>query len=988
MTQPGRTTIRFLTLAAALTLLCIVAAARAATLVVDAKAPRASDANPGTRALPFHTIGAAAKMVKPGDTVLVWPGLYREAVELTVSGTQDKPITLQSEVPGAAVVDGADVVTDWKAQSPGVWSFPAPDLAKNPYNSFSDASGQWVYVNGAPLANAKTQAELSPGTFWYDFAGKRIWVAPDEGQDVHAQTVEYAHRDGLIAPPHRDINTVLPLDDIHIVGFTVQHNADWYAGRRAVDGRGRRWVVEGNRVRWSSWGGISLERMKDGIIRDNLVEWCGDTGIGCGNCEGLLVEGNRVFHCNWLRIDPGFDGGFGKFVLNLDCRIRGNESAYHYGYGPWYDILNIGNVLEGNVSHDSVGGAGLMTEISGDNVFRDNVVYNVEGEGILVAESPNCVVEHNVAFNNGTGLKVRGNYTRENDYGKSPEGTSTSGYFSPGRKGFEEGMREIPDINPTRLDEYLAKYDLYWLAPKAYLSNNDLFYQNLSFDNGANLGEDRDYFHPSDIAPFVNNFSDGNIFWGKDPARTVSAGRNASLPEWQKASGRDVHSTFRDPRDPAATLPAWAEAKRALWSQAMRPLSDAQGVGLIRSPSAAEAEARLLRSPYITPVSVGDPQVKAYLFEADGQRTLGLWTTQGGVRRSLRLRLGQPRVTFEDPYDVQTPMALTNGTIGVLATYLPVYLRGVGKTITPAPVTNLKAGGFNLPGRPVPLTLTFVNGEGQAAPLQAALLAPPGYEARPAAFRRQLRPGEVYSAQALLVPVGSAPRGQAQVRLRGQIGRETLTLTAPFTVGEGNGQIPFGQTATAPIRAIGAASDFAGGDKAAWKGPQDLSGQILAAWTPQTLTVAVDVTDDSVIPAAPDAAPWDGDAVELFVDGRDPAFQYQADPGAGCFQVGVSPADPPVVRVEGKTPLTGIQATATRTKTGYRVQIRIPLSPENFPAGGFRAGRVVKMAVLLDDKDDPQARTRKDVFGWGVSPGGANYRDTSGWKTLILGNKP
>ena len=246
----------------------------------------------------------------------------------------------------------------------------------------------------------------------------------------------------------------------------------------------------------------------------------------------------------------------------------------------------------------------------------------------------------------------------------------------------------------------------------------------------------------------------------------------------------------------------------------------------------------------------------------------------------------------------------------------------------------------------------------------------------------------MYAAQAQLIPIGDAARGQAQVRLDGTLGARAPTQAAPFTVGEGCGRIPRGAAPAALSGAIGAASDYAGGDKSAWRGPRDLGGRVFACWDKDALTVRVDATDDSVVPAPPGTAPWDSDAVEVFLDGRDPAFQHQSDPGAGRYQIGVSPADPPVVQVNGKTPPAGLTASAARTPSGYRVTVGAPLTPENFPAGGFRAGGVVKLAVLLDDKDDPQARTRKAVFGWGVSPGGANYADTSGWKTLTLADKP
>ena len=60
----------------------------AATYHVDQGVPTAADANPGTEAAPWKTIGraAAAEELKPGDTVLIHTGVYREHVEVKVSG--------------------------------------------------------------------------------------------------------------------------------------------------------------------------------------------------------------------------------------------------------------------------------------------------------------------------------------------------------------------------------------------------------------------------------------------------------------------------------------------------------------------------------------------------------------------------------------------------------------------------------------------------------------------------------------------------------------------------------------------------------------------------------------------------------------------------------------------------------------------------------------------------------------------------------------
>jgi len=67
------------------------------------------------------------------------------------------------------------------------------------------------------------------------------------------------------------------------------------------------------------------------------------------------------------------------------------------------------------------------------------------------------------------------------------------------------------------------------------------------------------------------------------------------------------------------------------------------------------------------------------------------------------------------------------------------------------------------------------------------------------------------------------------------------------------------------------------------------------------------------------------------------------------------------------------------------MEMGIPLTPANFPASAeWKAGRPIKMSVLINDKDDPKASGRRICLGWGFSPNGANHNDTSGWQTLRL----
>ena len=57
-------------------------------------APNGNDSNPGTEALPFLTIGKAASVVNPGNTVLIRAGTYAQTSTFTRSGTPDAWITI------------------------------------------------------------------------------------------------------------------------------------------------------------------------------------------------------------------------------------------------------------------------------------------------------------------------------------------------------------------------------------------------------------------------------------------------------------------------------------------------------------------------------------------------------------------------------------------------------------------------------------------------------------------------------------------------------------------------------------------------------------------------------------------------------------------------------------------------------------------------------------------------------------------------------
>lgn len=966
-----------------LTIACLLLVANgpafATTYVVDNQNPRAADINAGTQALPFKTVNAAAQKAVAGDEVLVRPGTYREAVTLNNSGAPGKPIIFRSEVPQAAIISGADVVTEWKNEGAGVWSLDAPRLAKLENTDFGNS--EWIYINGFPLERADNREQLVPGSFLHDFANKRVWVMPEEGADIKALNVEYANREGLFWAPKS-------LDDIQINGFTLTKNSSWFRGKSAVGISGSRWIVENNHVLWSAYTGIGMTRTADCVVRNNLIEWSGDAALGGGRNNRMLIDGNKLLHNNWRRINPDFEGGSSKWSSTFNSRIQNNETAYNFGYGLWTDGNNSGNIFAGNLCHDDLYGASLFTEISYGDIFVDNITYNNE-TGITIGESPNTLVRNNIVFNNNTGIRMRGNYRR----------------FDPDTyEGLLASMKTIPGFTQTDLDQAMARYLILWRAPYYHPSNNSYVEGNLIFDNSTNYFEHRNYAVPSAIDPFINNFSNYNIYYNAKPENNIrhSAGSYADFATWQKVSGRDKDSIFADPRDPQTPIPDWAKAKRAIWDKKYRSPSEmaALNLGTINSPSSAELKARIRSAATVTPLKLSDGQVKAFQFDVGGQPVVAVWTSQLGERRYVRLNTDAAKVTVENGYGGKAERKLDNGIVEVVATYLPTYLHGVGKSVREVPGSTLSARSFNGSGQAVPLKAVFINDAATSRALSASFSANQGYNANPAKVTRNLKAGERVEVPILLVPQGAFV-GTARVAMDASLGTDRILRSATFAVGEGAAKLATAKTApiidgklndwnalgeSAMLGSIASETQITGGDKANWGGVADMGAKVYSTWTKDAIYAAVEVTDDVIVPTSPGSNSYENDAVEFFLDGRASDMQWQTQPSEGVYQIAIGPgADgKPVVQVLAKSPLQGLQSAVTRTEKGYIVEMKIPLTAQNFPALDWNAGRAVRVSVLVNDRDSTDANIRNTVLGWNASPKGANYKDTSGWKTLVL----
>lgn len=243
-----------------------------------------------------------------------------------------------------------------------------------------------VFLDDKPLKVVESKADVEPGTFFFDYAADKIYLADDPSM----------HKiEAGVAPAafHSDA-----------VGVTVgnliieKFNSPVQFG--AVQG-GEEWTVTNNEVRLNYGVGITVQG--GSTIRGNDIHDNGEMGIG-GNGDNIVVEANEI-HANgfWSGIDPTWEGGGSKFAETNNLIVRDNYSHDNHGLGLWTDIDNINTLYEGNWVIDNDGG-GISHEISYDAVIRDNVVM---GNG--AALGGNWLWGAQIQIQNSSNVDVYGN---------------------------------------------------------------------------------------------------------------------------------------------------------------------------------------------------------------------------------------------------------------------------------------------------------------------------------------------------------------------------------------------------------------------------------------------------------------------------------------------------------------------------------------------------------------------------------------------------
>jgi len=439
--------------------------------------PSGDDAsNDGSEDKPFKTITRASYEARPGDTITVHAGIYRERVDPFRGGESDAKRIVYRAAPGEDVeIRGSDVIKGWrrvKGAAANVWEATIDNNRFGTVNPYAELiSGDYlkrnkgqhtgmVYLNGAPIPEAASpdlflkdpgkKGGNAPESEWGASAGyksTRVVVRFPEGVDPNKETVEINVRRTVFYPSREGI------DYITVKGFHMSRAAcNWApptAEQPAVIGThwSKGWIIEDNVIEYARCAGVSLgmfsskydntfgcnsqpyvaliekavkyygwnkDTVGSHIVRNNTIAHCGQAGV-VGGMGAIFstIEGNEIHDIARNELFGGFETACVKIHGAVDVLIANNHLHDCGGFAAlWLDWMAQGTRVTGNVFHDNSRDAYI--EVNHGPVLFDNNLFLSRGKPVHDI-SDGVAFAHNLFLNPP---KTRGN-KRSTPYFKS-----------------------------------------------------------------------------------------------------------------------------------------------------------------------------------------------------------------------------------------------------------------------------------------------------------------------------------------------------------------------------------------------------------------------------------------------------------------------------------------------------------------------------------------------------------------------------------------
>lgn len=312
------------------------------------------------QATPWKTIQKAATTISPGDTVIIFGGVYQEKVTFpaTCNGTAGERTVFKNKEGESVVIDGGGAGVIWE----GLLNF-----SSNSYITIRGIKVQNVYWYGFDVDRSDNITIDSCSTFNTGASG--IYCSRGSAISIFNNNVRQACQ-----RPYREPNGNGTQECITVAAsnnFLVSKNEVWDsvipgdAGGEGIDAKGG-----------SFNGEISNNYIHDIVPLGIYVD------AGSGEEYNIRVFGNRVFRTGGMAV-AGELGGHAHEIYFYNNVIKDSKSTgftfQSIGNGKYTNIYIVNNTFYNNAtSGNFVGEVGNYSNNSGNSniQIRNNIFFN------------------------------------------------------------------------------------------------------------------------------------------------------------------------------------------------------------------------------------------------------------------------------------------------------------------------------------------------------------------------------------------------------------------------------------------------------------------------------------------------------------------------------------------------------------------------------------------------------------------------------------
>ena len=387
---------------------------------VNANAPREGN---GLKETPFRFINDAAKVARPGDEVVVAPGVYREYVNPVFAGEEDARIVYRSEKPLGAVITGAELLSGWTKVKGNTWTARVSNSIFGTYNPYvRKVEGDWyfspvvrhtgsVYLNDVTMYECSSLKECQAGKpnpyAWNEEEAKYLWYSEQDGEetvfyanfqgsDPNKEKVEFSVRRNCFMPDRTGVGYIT------VSGFLITKAATTWAPPAAYqDGMigphwSKGWIIEDCEISNSRCCGISLGKYldpendmyffhkkvksptqmeRDAVCRGQYHGWLKEK-VG-----SHIIRRCNVHHCEQTGIVGRMGGVFSTIE---DCHIHHICTSQQLGGAETAGIklhAGIDVTIRRNHIHNCIMGVWLDWEAQGARISQNLMHDNWRPEG-------------------------------------------------------------------------------------------------------------------------------------------------------------------------------------------------------------------------------------------------------------------------------------------------------------------------------------------------------------------------------------------------------------------------------------------------------------------------------------------------------------------------------------------------------------------------------------------------------------------------------